>query len=80
MDKPNTVYEEDIENAVTKAVGIFGPQGRMLYGEAISYNVKISTNQHGVVWYGDLENPLEGNHFDRLETALGVAVFTEQEL
>lgn len=55
-DKAKVVYEEDIETAVEKAVGVFGPQGRLLYGGKIIYNAKVSTKEHGVIWYGDLED------------------------
>lgn len=49
------IYEEDIEVACIVAAEILGENGRILYGEkGINYNVVVSSDKHGKLWYGDL--------------------------
>lgn len=46
-----------MELAVSKAIEVLGPMGRILpqtSGEKINYDARVSTVHHGCIWYGDL--------------------------
>jgi hypothetical protein len=54
---PTSVFEDDMEKAVETVIRVMGPMGRLEYPltKSIWPNAKVSTERHGVLWYGDVD-------------------------
>jgi hypothetical protein len=48
------VYEEDIEAAHKLAERLLGPNGNIEYPTPRQPNIRVTSAQHGILWYGDL--------------------------
>lgn len=75
------VFEEDIEKAHELAASILGPNGRIVHPlvKGVVPNARVTTKEHGILWYGDLERRDVSQKVPSLGIRLGVPVFIEQE-
>lgn len=50
------VYEEDVEQLVSKIVSLIGPQGKYVESAKTALlSVTIESKKYGRLWYGDLD-------------------------
>lgn len=64
------IFEDDIEAAHMLAEKILGPNGNIVYPLTNYPNVRITSNKHGILWYGDLDDrQIDG--LSMLSTKLG---------
>jgi hypothetical protein len=70
------IYEEDIELAVSKAVSILGPQGRMLPSKStVVYNYHLYSPAAGTLWYGDIDIVDDMPKIKKISEATGLPLF-----